>query len=64
MTVNRQKVVDTNLDHFSEDAEKVPGPNSITGHIGLQSRGDQISFRSIRLREIGADANNDEKTEK
>ena len=50
--INGQKVVDANLDDYSNRTEKVPGLNRTKGHIGLQNHGDEIAFRNILIREI------------
>jgi len=57
VTVNRQVIVDTNLNDVSdtETLQRHPGILSSRGHIGFLGHNSHVEFRNIRIMELSAD---------
>ena len=52
VTVNDQKVIDTDMTFYPYKAETHPGLTRRSGYIGLQNHGSKVEFRNIRLRSL------------
>ncbi|MBY0525641.1 MAG: DUF1080 domain-containing protein [Gemmataceae bacterium] len=52
VTVNGKLVLKSHLDHFTNQAESIPGLKRIAGRIGLQNWDGTTRFRNIEIKEL------------
>ena len=53
VTLNGEKIIDTNVTYYPYKADVHPGLTRAGGYIGLQNHGSRVEFRNIRIRELG-----------
>ena len=59
VTLNGQMILDVDLDQVAPDGKTIdgkphPGLTRERGHVGFLCHGDEVSFRKVRIKELGA----------